>query len=62
MRLLPVLVVATVPLLGFAPEPQAAGLSRGQVGLRIIIEGKGDVGIRLEEFLQAEDGIRDKAT
>ncbi len=49
MRLLPVLVVATVPLLGFAPEPQAAGLSRGQVGLRIIIEGKGDVVIRLEE-------------
>lgn len=49
MRLLPALVLATIPLLGLTPEPQAAGLARGQVGLRLSIEGKGDVIIRLEE-------------
>ena len=49
MRLLPALVLVSLPLMGLAPEPQAAGLSRGQVGLRVSIEGKGDVVIRLDE-------------
>lgn len=49
MRSLMLLAVISIPLFGFGPSPQAAGLARGQVGIRVSIEGKGDVIIRLAE-------------
>ena len=49
MRLLPALVLVAIPLMGFGPSPQAAGLARGQVGIKVSVEGKGDIVIRLAE-------------
>jgi len=38
-----------LPLLGWAPAMQTPGLSRGESGLRVVIEGRGEFIIRLRD-------------